>query len=379
MHASEGSHPGAPALAGIASRVPDGTVTRQVRRSRRRATRATRRRVMVGALVTLPCFVLFVLAGGAARTAGGAVPGRNQVSAHGSARDLGPRDSLPLASPVVGLAATPRGEGYWLVASDGGVFAFGDAVFHGSVAELALAAPVVGIAATPTGEGYWLVASDGGVFAFGDAAYDGSPHDYGVDEATVGLAPSADGDGYYVVGRSGGVFAFGGAAYRGAASALFAPRVVGIAADPDGSGYWVARVDGTVAAIDAVDPADVDDVAAPVVAIAADPGGAGYWLAHGDELAPPVVSLSDHPFLVCTRAIESDSSGGYAAVSASGTYRGAYQFSRSTWDSTARHAGRPDLVGVDPAAASPADQDALALHLYQWQGASPWGGRCAGL
>ncbi len=36
--------------------------------------------------------------------------------------------------PVVGMAATPDGQGYWLVASDGGVFSFGDAGFHGSAA-----------------------------------------------------------------------------------------------------------------------------------------------------------------------------------------------------------------------------------------------------
>ena len=34
--------------------------------------------------------------------------------------------------PIVGMAATPSGDGYWLVASDGGVFWFGDARFHGS-------------------------------------------------------------------------------------------------------------------------------------------------------------------------------------------------------------------------------------------------------
>jgi hypothetical protein len=89
-------------------------------------------------------------------------------------------------------------------------------------------------------------------------------------------------------------------------------------------------------------------------------------------------SLGQHPFLVCTRAHESDTAGGYGAVNPSGKYRGAYQFSQSTWDNTARHAGRPDLVGVDPAAANPADQDFLAMDLYRWQGASPWGGRCAG-
>ena len=83
-------------------------------------------------------------------------------------------------------------------------------------------------------------------------------------------------------------------------------------------------------------------------------------------------SFTPIPFLVCTRAHESDTAGGYRAISPGGTYRGAYQFLRSTWDNVARHAGRSDLVGVDPAAASPADQDLLAWDLYQWQGAAPW-------
>jgi hypothetical protein len=80
--------------------------------------------------------------------------------------------------------------------------------------------------------------------------------------------------------------------------------------------------------------------------------------------------------LACIRAHESDTAGGYGAVSSGGTYRGAYQFLPSTWDSTASGAGRGDLVGVDPASASPADQDAIASYLYSQAGAQPWGGGC---
>ena len=81
-------------------------------------------------------------------------------------------------------------------------------------------------------------------------------------------------------------------------------------------------------------------------------------------------------FLACTRAHESDSAGGYGAVSPGGTYRGAYQFHQGTWNSTAAHAGRSDLVGADPASVAPGDQDAMAAHLYGWQGSAPWGGAC---
>ena len=50
----------------------------------------------------------------------------------------------------------------------GSVLPFGGAPALGSLAGEQLAGPVVGMAATPDGRGYWLVASDGGVFTFGD-------------------------------------------------------------------------------------------------------------------------------------------------------------------------------------------------------------------
>jgi hypothetical protein len=81
-------------------------------------------------------------------------------------------------------------------------------------------------------------------------------------------------------------------------------------------------------------------------------------------------------FLACTRAHESDSAGGYAAVSPDGVYRGAYQFDQSTWNSVADSIGRGDLVGASPASASASDQDTLAAALYRMRGNQPWGGRC---
>ncbi|MGH9102569.1 MAG: glycoside hydrolase family 3 N-terminal domain-containing protein, partial [Acidimicrobiales bacterium] len=80
----------------------------------------------------------------------------------------------PACGQGVALSGTPDGHGYWLVASDGGVFAYGDAGFYGSAGGIRLSRPVVGMAPTPDGHGYWLVASDGGVFAYGDAGFYGS-------------------------------------------------------------------------------------------------------------------------------------------------------------------------------------------------------------
>ncbi|MDQ1520714.1 MAG: hypothetical protein QOI55_1787 [Actinomycetota bacterium] len=295
------------------------------------------------------------------------------VFAFGDAKFYGSTGGTLLARPIVGIAPTPTGNGYWLVADDGGVFSFGDAHFFGSLGATRLAAPITAIAATPTGGGYWLAANDGGVFAFGDANFHGSTGNVALRSPVVGITATPRGAGYLLVADDGGVFAFGDAEFAGSKPNAASSPAVGIAAGPSGSGYVIAQEDGHVLAFGTPyhgDGAGIGD--SPVVGIASSPDG--YWLAHG---AKPAADLSQLPFLVCTRRHESDTSGGYHAASASGTYRGAYQFSRSTWDNTARRAGRLDLVGVDPAVAAPADQDFLAYSLYTWQGAAPWGGRCS--
>ena len=66
-----------------------------------------------------------------------------------------------------------------------------------------------------------------------------------------------------------------------------------------------------------------------------------------------------------------ESTDNYQAVSPYGTFRGAYQFSRSTWDSVAsRHFDF--LVGVDPIDADPAWQDVMAKALWSERGRAPW-------
>jgi len=79
-------------------------------------------------------------------------------------------------------------------------------------------------------------------------------------------------------------------------------------------------------------------------------------------------------FLNCVRGRESH--GQYGATNGGSGASGAYQILPGTWNNTARHAGRPDLVGRNPSSASRADQDAMAQALYSWQGAAPWGGGC---
>jgi hypothetical protein len=121
----------------------------------------------------------------------------------------------PPAAPVVGAAGTPDGLGSWLVASDGGIFSFGEAQFFGSTGAIRLNQPIVGMAATPTGHGYWLVASDGGIFSFGDAQFFGSVAASPLARPVVGMATTASGRGYWLLTGEGGVFGFGDAASFG--------------------------------------------------------------------------------------------------------------------------------------------------------------------
>ncbi len=105
------------------------------------------------------------------------------------------------------MAATTDGNGYWLVASDGGIFSYGNAQFYGSTGSIRLNLPVVGMAASPDGRGYWLVGYDGGVFTFGDAQFYGSTAGWGT--YVYGMIINPANAGYTVVTANGQANVFG--------------------------------------------------------------------------------------------------------------------------------------------------------------------------
>ena len=192
----------------------------------------------------------------------------------------------PLNKPIVGMAATPDGRGYWLVASDGGVFNYGDAGFYGSAGSIQLNKPIVGMAATADGKGYWLVASDGGIFNYGDAGFDGSAGSIQLNKPVVGMAATADGKGYWLVASDGGIFNYGDAGFDGSTGSIQLNKpIVGMAATADDKGYWLVASDGGIFNYgDAgfFGSAGSIQLNKPIVGMAATADGKGYWLGASD-------------------------------------------------------------------------------------------------
>jgi hypothetical protein len=198
----------------------------------------------------------------------------------------GSTGGIALAKPIVGVAGTSNGGGYWLVASDGGIFNFGNAAFHGSTGGVRLARPIVGMAPTSDGKGYWLVASDGGIFAFGDAKFYGSTGGVRLNQPVVAIAPTADNKGYWLVASDGGIFAFGDAKFHGSTGGVRLARpIVGMASTADSRGYWLVASDGGIFAFgDAKFLGSTGGVhlAKPIVAMHQTRDGLGYWMVASD-------------------------------------------------------------------------------------------------
>jgi hypothetical protein len=222
-----------------------------------------RRRVLVVAILALVAAVVPV-----ARA--------SDATFHGS---LG---ATRLNQPIVGMAATPSGGGYWLVAADGGVFRYGDAGFWGSAAHQRHARTVA-LVPTSTGDGYWLVDEDGSIWSFGhapgvvgpaglritsaaratdrglwlvtasgvvapagDAPAIGDLRSTHLNRPVVSIASTPTRRGYWLVATDGGIFSFGDAAFYGSTGAVRLNQpIVGMASSP-GTGYWFVASDGGI-------------------------------------------------------------------------------------------------------------------------------------
>lgn len=191
----------------------------------------------------------------------------------------------PTTAPVVGMASTPDGKGYWEVSSDGNVYNFGDAGNYGSELGNPLTRPVVGMASTLDGKGYWLVATDGGIFSFGDAQFYGSTGNIHLNQPIVGMTSTADGKGYWFVASDGGIFSYGDATFQGSmgATPLNQP-VVGMAVDNTTGGYWLVASDGGIFSFNSpfLGSTGAMHLNQPVVGMEAASDGSGYRFVAAD-------------------------------------------------------------------------------------------------
>ncbi len=204
------------------------------------------------------------------------------IFAYGNAHFYGSTGAIHLNQPIVGMARTPSGRGYWLVASDGGIFSFGDARFYGSTGAIHLNRPVVGMASTPTGHGYWLVASDGGMFSFGDARFYGSTGAMHLNQPVEGMAATTTGHGYWLVASDGGMFSFGDAHFYGSTGGMHLNQpIAGMAHSATGHGYWLVAADGgmfTFGDAHFFGSTGGQPLGAPIITLAPSASGRGYWV-----------------------------------------------------------------------------------------------------
>ena len=73
------------------------------------------------------------------------------VALFAAAALVGHVDDGTRAPDLESVATFSGGAGYWLSATDGGIFSFGDAQFYGSTGNIKLNQPIVGMASSPTG------------------------------------------------------------------------------------------------------------------------------------------------------------------------------------------------------------------------------------
>jgi hypothetical protein len=206
------------------------------------------------------------------------------------------RGRLTAGSSAVSVRSTASGRGLWIVDAAGGVVVVGDATSFGSLPAgfLRSGERVSAIAPTRTGQGYWLFTTLGRVATFGDAVDHGSMDGTRLNGPVLDAAVTASGNGYSMVASDGGIFAFGDAEFLGSMGGrpLNAP-VRSLVPDPDGRGYWLVAGDGGVFAFEATFRGSMggQPLNRPVTGMV--PYGDGYLMVASDG---GVFVFSDRPF-----------------------------------------------------------------------------------
>jgi len=210
------------------------------------------------------------------------------------------------------LSDATLGQGYWLIAADGGLFNFGTAGYHGSEAGQTLSGPIVGGSASADGGGYYEGGSDGAIYAFGDAPFLGSTYsisggsgaiqNWSGGASVVGMSSPPGHAGYWLVTSNAMVCNFGGLSvyaygygwvstgpwcdwqFAGGSNGTV-KNIVGIQSTEDSLGYWLVGADGSVYAFgDAqyLGGMGGQQLNQPIVGMSVAADGRGYWLVGAD-------------------------------------------------------------------------------------------------
>jgi hypothetical protein len=221
----------------------------------------------------------------------GAVYAFGQAKYHGGANGN---------SSTVDLAATVDGSGYWITDRAGAVLTFGSAQHYGDTGSMQLNAQVIGMTPTASGEGYWLLGRDGGVFSFGDARFHGSMGGTPLNAPVIAMAATPTGGGYWLLGADGGVFSFGDAKFYGSTGGMtLAQPVIGMTPSASGKGYWLLGRDGGIFAFGVAPykgslPGDGTCGHPPAVAFTGTRTGNGYYVLTSDGRITPFGDAPDH-------------------------------------------------------------------------------------
>ncbi len=225
------------------------------------------------------------------------------VSSFGGAGNFGGVENISLRMPVVGMAVTPDGRGYWIVTANGSVYPKGDARFYGSPGRGPLPGPahrIIAIVATNNGRGYWLCDASGVVRAYGDAPRLPSLARGKTRDRIVGFTVEPNERGAWVVTDKGVIWRLGAVRNYGGLGRLHLTNpIVTIARNTAGTGYWMLDSAGRVYSFGGTRRlTSVPPLVGPAVGLAVAPASLGFWGASaggsvfGAGVAP-LGSLSD--------------------------------------------------------------------------------------
>jgi sugar lactone lactonase YvrE len=175
-----------------------------------------------------------------------------KIFAFGDARSASfgdPSGAMPPGAKAVHIEPTPSNKGYWVVADSGDVYAYGDALFAGGVSgsQLLSNEKVTSLSPTLSGKGYWIFTSRGRVFPRGDAQAFGDLSNITLNGPVKSSIATPSGKGYYMVASDGGVFAFGDAKFLGSmGNTKLNQPVESLVPTRDGQGYWLVASDGGI-------------------------------------------------------------------------------------------------------------------------------------